>query len=53
MWLGETEMLTWFARSKTVIHPVLAAAAGNGTRDHQVASPTLYNLHSLGLYAAI
>ena len=30
----------WFARSKTVNHPVLAAAAGNRTRDHPVASPT-------------
>ena len=30
----------WFARPKTVTHPLLAAAAGNRTRDHQVATPT-------------
>jgi len=37
-WLGE--ILRWFARPKTVTHPVLAAAAGNRTRDHRVAVPT-------------
>ena len=36
------EILRWFARPKMVSCPstVLAAAAGNRTRDHRVASPT-------------
>jgi len=38
-WLDE--ILRWFARPKTVTHRiVLAAAAGNPTCDHRVASPT-------------
>jgi len=37
-WLSE--ILRWFARSMPVTHLVLAAAAGNPTRDHRVASLT-------------
>jgi len=37
-WVGE--ILRWFALSMPVTHPVLAAAAGNRTRDHRVASLT-------------
>jgi len=39
-WIGE--ILNWFARLETVIHSVIAAAAGNRTHGHRVVSPNYF-----------